>query len=401
MKVLFLCHRFPYPPKRGGKIRPFNIIKHLGDAGHDVTVGSLVRSGEEWLEGRGLEDHCDRVLSGRISGVAANARMIARLPTTVPSSMGYFYSPELDRAVREELARRHYDLVFVHCSSAAQYARHAEGVPSILDFGDMDSQKWFDYSSYRRFPLSMGYWLEATKLSREEKRLARRFDVSTCTTRAELRTLEEFGAAKRSDWFPNGVDSDFFAPGDDEYDPDQIVFIGRMDYFPNQQAMLFFCDEVLPRIVSRRPAARLRIVGAEPSREIRRLGDRPGIEVTGTVPDVRDQVRRAAVSVAPLAIARGTQNKILESMAMGIPVVCSREAAGGVDAEPGQHLEVAQSATDYADLVLRILSDADRRNCLAHEGRRRVLRRHSWQSSMQKLDGIIASVAMGRPCEAS
>lgn len=393
MKILFVCHRLPFPPKRGGKIRPFNVIRHLTESGHSVCVGSLARSKEELEEGQPLQEYCDKLLVGQISPAAAVAKMVARLPTTVPSSMGYFYSRSLHQQIREELRRSTYDLIFVHCSSVAQYVRSARGIPSILDFGDMDSQKWLDYSSYRRFPLSVGYWLEGNKLCREEKRLARRFSLSTCTTEAELATLRSFDAAPKLDWFPNGVDADFFSPTQAPYDPDQICFIGRMDYYPNQQAMIDFCDCVLPLIQTRRPETKLIIVGAEPSTEIKNLARRTGVTVTGTVPDVRDYVRRSSLSVAPLAIARGTQNKILESMAMGVPVVCSRNAAGGIDAIPGQHVLVAESADQYADNIIRVLDNPDERQGLSVSARQRVLSNHSWPASMAKLDTIIDSVA--------
>ena len=271
MKILFVCHRLPFPPKRGGKIRPFNIIRHLTESGHSVTVGSLARSEEELEEGQPLSEYCDKLIVGQINAAAAVARMVARLAN---DSCRRAWATSIRAACtarfREELQQNRYDLVFVHCSSVAQYVSSANGVPSILDFGDMDSQKWLDYSSYRRFPLSMGYWLEGTKLCREEKRLARRFDLSTCTTQAELETLRGFDAARQTDWFPNGVDAEFFSPTDEPYDPDQICFIGRMDYYPNQQAMLNFCNSVLPLIQVRRPATKLTIVGAEPSVEIRK-----------------------------------------------------------------------------------------------------------------------------------
>lgn len=393
MKILFVCHRLPFPPKRGGKIRPFNIIRHLTESGHSVTVGSLARSEEELEEGRPLSEYCDKLHVGQINTVAAVAHMVGRLPTFEPSSMGYFYSRSLHKEIREELQQNRYDLVFVHCSSAAQYVNSAIGVPSILDFGDMDSQKWLDYSTYRRFPLSAGYWLEGTKLCRAEKRLAVRFDLSTCTTQAELETLRGFDAAQRTDWFPNGVDAEFFSPTDDRYDPNQICFIGRMDYYPNQQAMLDFCDSVLPLVKARRPETKLTIVGAEPSAKIRKLAEKPGITVTGTVPDVRDYVRRSALSVAPLAIARGTQNKILESMAMGVPVICSKNAAGGVDAVPGKHLLVGESPERYADNITRLLESEDERHQLSIAARQRVLSSHSWPASLTKVDEIVATVA--------
>lgn len=392
MRVFFACHRLPYPPKRGGKIRPFNIIRHLTELGHNVTVASLARSAEELEEGQPLRDYCDKLLVGRVGRVAAMANMIIRLPSPIPSSMGYFCSQALHRECRKELRETQYDLIFVHCSSAAQYVKTASGIPSILDFGDMDSQKWLDYSSYRRFPLSAGFWIEGTKLCREEKSLARNFDLSTCTTRAELETLQSFGAAQRSDWFPNGVDSEYFAPTDEPYDPDKICFIGRMDYYPNQQAMFDFCRDILPRIQAARPTTRLTIVGAEPSAEIRKLADKPGVTVTGTVPDVRDYVRSSALTVAPLAIARGTQNKILESMAMGVPVVCSGQAAKGVDAIEGKHLVTADNDEQYISEIVGVLDNADRRRELAVEGRNRVLTSHSWSSSLSKLDRIVESL---------
>lgn len=391
MRVMFVCHRFPYPPKRGGKIRPFNIIRHLRDSGHSVTVASLVRSAEEEQEGQGLVDFCDRILVGRISPAKAALHTLARLPTTTPSSMGYFYSRSLHLAIAREIEKTRYDLIFVHCSSAAQYVERVADTPSIMDFGDMDSQKWYDYSAHRRFPLNCGYWLEAVKLKRQEKRLSRSFDVSTCTTPAELATLQSYGSARATNWFPNGVDNEFFSPTGCDYDPNLIVFVGRMDYYPNCQAMLQFCEEVFPRILSARPSARLKIVGAEPTSDILRLREQRGVEVTGTVADVREHANTAALSVAPLRIARGTQNKVLESMAMGVPTVCSVEAAGGVDAEPGRHLITANSIEDYVEAILRIMGDSGERDRLARAGRERVLTHHSWKSSMRKLDEIISS----------
>ena len=388
MRILYVCHRFPFPPARGGKIRPFNMIKHLS-RGHEVVVASLVRSREEAEAGRGLSRHCSDFIMAEVTPTAAWARMITCVPTPRPSSMGYFYSPELARRINERLRRGRFDLIFVHCSSVAAYVSRLSGIPKILDFGDMDSQKWLDYRRFKPFPLSLGYWLEGRKMEAAEKALARRFDLCTCTTKAELETLRQFHVPVQTDWFPNGVDSEFFSPSDAPYDADAISFVGRMDYFPNQQAMLFFANEVFPRIREKRPAATLAIVGAEPSVEIRRLASRSGITVTGTVPDVRDHVRRSAVSVAPLMIARGTQNKIIECMAMGVPVVASPEAAGGVDAVPGEHLLVARSPDDYAGKLLNLMTDRAARQRLASAGRARVETHHSWARSMAKLDRIV------------
>ena len=388
MNILYLCHRFPFPPKRGGKIRPFNMIRHLA-ASHDVTVASLVRSESEAREGAGIASFCSRYVMAEVRNPIQVARMVTRLPTATPSSMGFFYSPTLARSVRELLARERYELIFVHCSSVAQYVEDVLGIPKILDFGDMDSQKWLEYARYKPFPLSTGYWLEGKKLEREERRLARRFDMCTATTRAEWETLRSYGDGFESDWFPNGVDAEYFAPTEEPYDVDTICFVGRMDYYPNQECMFDFCANVLPLLRERRPNIRLTIVGADPSPGVKKLERLPGVTVTGSVPDVRPYVRRSALMVAPLNIARGTQNKILEAMAMGVPVVTSAVAAGGVDAVAQEHFLVANTYEGYSAAVLRIMDNRHERARLARAGRERVLRHHAWAYSMRRLDAVI------------
>jgi sugar transferase (PEP-CTERM/EpsH1 system associated) len=396
MKILYVCHRFPYPPKRGGKIRPFNMIRHLHEAGHEVTVCSLARSAAEAEEGRGIAPHCTAFHVGVVREPLQWARMIVRLPVLTPSSMGYFRSSALERQVDKLLATQRFDLILVHCSSVAQYVEHVRGIPKILDFGDMDSQKWLEYAHHKPFPLSLGYTLEGHKMLWAEKRLARQFDLCTATTRAEWETLESYGTGVATDWFPNGVDAQFFGPDPaGTYDADTISFIGRMDYYPNQECMQRFCNDVWPQLRARRPAMKLLIVGADPSPAIKALGQLPGVTVTGSVPDVRPYVRGSALMVAPLAIARGTQNKILEAMAMGVPVVTSRAAAGGVDAEAERHFLVADTPQELVEAILRVVGDPAERARLSTSGRERMLGHHAWPNSMKRLDAIIERCVTG------
>jgi sugar transferase (PEP-CTERM/EpsH1 system associated) len=396
VNILYVCHRFPFPPKRGGKIRPFNMIRHLA-ADHQVTVASLARSAEEAREAEGIAPYCAHFEVATVRNPIQVLRMVARLPTVAPSSFGFFRSARLAARIRALVATGKFDLVFVHCSSVAPYVTGIRGVPKILDFGDMDSQKWLEYARYKPFPLALGYSLEGRKLEREEKRLARQFDFCTATTRAEWETLESYGSGVPTDWFPNGVDSDYFAPDGSAYEPDLVSFVGRMDYYPNQECMFEFCRSVLPRLRERRPGVRLVIVGADPSPAVRRLADLPGVTVTGSVPDVRPYVRRSALMVAPLNIARGTQNKILEALAMGVPVVTSRVAAGGVDAVDGEHFLTATKPDEYVTAICSILDSAAVRARLSSAGRARMLSHHSWPQSMKRLDGIIEDCLARRP----
>jgi glycosyltransferase involved in cell wall biosynthesis len=218
--------------------------------------------------------------------------------------------------------------------------------------------------------------------------------MGTATTRAERDTLDGYGTGVPTDWFPNGVDSAYFAPDGEDFDADTIAFVGRMDYFPNQECMLAFCASTLPLLRARRPGIKLTIIGANPSPAILRLGEIPHVSVTGSVPDVRPFLRRAAVMVAPLNIARGTQNKILEAMALGVPVVTSTLAAGGVDAVAPDHFLVADTPDEIASAVLRVVEDRDERGRLSRAGRARMLSHHAWEPSMRRLDRIIERTLM-------
>jgi sugar transferase (PEP-CTERM/EpsH1 system associated) len=392
VKILFLTHRLPFPPNHGAKIRPFHLIKHLGRR-HEVTVASLIRSAEEARASAKLRIHCSSILAARTGELRSWWFAAARVPTRTPLSIGYFHSPRLAALLRTELARHRYDLIWVHCSSVARYLAAVSGITKVLDFCDMDSQKWLAYAAARRFPLSMGYRLEGRRLERTEGELLRRFDLCTCSTPAELETLRSHGAATPIDWFPNGVDSDYFAPAD-TYNSDTICFVGNMAYFPNQQSVLRFCADVLPALRAHRPGIRFLIVGSDPSRAIRRLADGSAVVVTGSVADVRPYVRSAALSVAPLQIARGTLNKVLESLAMGVPVVASPAAMNGIDATPGEHLLIANGPHELLQAILRLLDDRRERQRLAAAGRARMLSHHTWERSMQRVDHLLERCRM-------
>ena len=370
------------------------MIRHLAQD-HEVHVVSLARSAEEAKAGEGLAGYCKHSAVALVSNPVQVLRMIARLPTPVPSTLGYFRSSRATRLVTEKLGRVDFDLIVVHSSSMAQYVEHVGGICKVLDFCDMDSQKWLEYGVRKPLPLSLGYWLEGSKLEREEKRMSRHFDLCTVATPAELATLDGYRTGAATDWFPNGVDVEYFTPQGEDYERETITFIGRMDYYPNEECMVRFCAQTLPLLRAHRPGVRLQIVGAEPSRKVRRLGEAQGVVVTGSVPDVRPYLYRSALAIAPLDVARGTQNKILEAMAAGVPVVASRKAAGGVDAVAGEHLLVAEMPGEYASAIERVLAEPAERQRLSVAGRERVLHSHRWEGSMQRLDRIIERCMTG------
>ena len=385
MKILFVCHRFPFPPNEGGKIRAFNMIAHLHQ-NHEVTVASLTETREEQEAVDGIQPYCTQYFSQHISKPLAWLKAIACLFSTVPSSMGYFHSWKLRKRVRQLLKQERYDLIVVHCSSVAPLVLTADNVPKILDFCDMDSQKWLIYARHKPFPLSLAYWWEGQKLQRAEENLAAEFTGSSVATAAELETLKWFNVGKPAFNFPNGVDTEYFAPSNVSYEAQTICFMGKMNYYPNEKCMLEFCANILPLLRKKYPMLKLSIIGSNPTKKIMALQSIQGVEVTGRVDDVRSFVQRCALSVVPLTIARGTQNKILESMAMGVPVVCSKVAARGIDAIPGEHVLVASTPEEYVACISRLLDQQEERARFAKAGRARMLSHHSWEYAMREMD---------------
>ena len=388
MKILFVCHRLPYPPNRGGKIRPFNMIKHLSEK-HTVVVASLADSQQELHDGTGLRDYCSEVVAEVVPKPVRWLRAWKALFSTSPSSVAYFWSPELRRRIEATLLKIQFDVIIVHCAFMAQYVLDARSPRRVLDFGDLDSAKWGDYSRSKRFPHRLGYKLEASKMRNYERYVAGHFDQCTVTTRGELEEFGKLGLNLPCSVIPNGVDSQYFRSNSTRRNSHIIVFVGRMDYFPNIDGVLYFTKHILPIVRRSVPDAQLRIVGSNPSRAVRDLATVYGITVTGHVPDVRPYLEDAAVAVAPLRLARGTQNKILEAMAMSMPVVATSAAAKGIDAIPGRHLSIGDDPGEFATKVVELLKNPDLRTQLSIAGCRQVQHAHAWSSSMGVLDGLL------------
>lgn len=395
MKILFACHRFPFPPNRGGKIRPFNMIRHLSQK-HELFVASIAHTQLELAEGAGLKEYCAEIYNEVVPERLRWLQALRAVPSSTPSSVAYFSSPRLRARVREAGRKVAFNAVVVHCAFAAQYGLEVPSRFRLMDFGDLDSGKWMDYSRWRSFPLSRGYYLEWHKLRRYEKQLVASFDYCTLTTQGELEEFKKLNVECPHEVIPNGVDGSYFHPDGGPSKAKPIVaFLGRLDYYPNIDGVLHFAQTIFPTIRTAVPDVTLRIIGSNPTRAVQRLRRIPGVVVTGHVPDVKLFLKDVMVSVAPLRIARGTQNKILESMALGIPVVTTPVAAKGIHAVPGKHLLVANGESQFAELVLKLFNNEDLRRTLGQTGRAQVENAHSWSTSMRLLDEVLAN----RPAE--
>ena len=390
MKILFLCHRLPYPPQRGGKIRPFNMIRHLA-VNHEVTVATLARTADEGAAGQELHRYCHDLHVGRISKPAGWARFALYGMSAAPATFGYFYSSELHRTIRRLLDTQGFDCIVVHCSSMGPYVAGHRGCRKVMDFGDADSEKWLEYGRTAPFPLSQAFRFEGRKVRRYEAWLGRQFDACSVNAPREGDVLAAYVHSPIR-VIPNGVDLEYFEPARPSgrgYVPNRIVFTGNMSYRPNVDAVRHLVTAVLPRIRRDIPDVQLCIVGMDPTSAVRRLADKDRVVVTGRVDDVRPYFDSAAVAVAPLRVARGLQNKVLEAMAMRVPVVASPAAFEGISAVAGRDLLVAAGPKAFSRAVVALLRDPAARERYAAAGRTCVETSHNWSRLLQRLEDLV------------
>ncbi|MDB5415389.1 MAG: putative glycosyltransferase [Rubritepida sp.] len=389
-RLLFLCHRIPYPPEKGDKIRAWHMLEHLTRS-WEVDLGCLVDDRADFDHVPTLERHCATVeacWTGSRSEAAFRA--LRQLRPGRPLSLGWFHEARLQRWVEAQLDTRRHDAVFVYSSAMAPYAMGAghPGLHRVLDMVDVDSEKWRAYAADARPPMRQVWAREARTLLAFEREAAADFDRTLFVSAAEAAHFAALApeCADRLDHVDNGVALARFDPALPTQSPysgerPAIVFTGTMDYRPNVEAVAWFAREVMPQLAGR---AEFHIVGANPAPAVRALAQLPGIFVTGTVPDVRPYIAHAAVAVAPLRIARGIQNKVLEAMAMGRPVVASPEAYEGVRARPGRDILVADGAAEMAQRVTEVLDGKHPELGLA--GRAAVMAGHDWRATLRRLD---------------
>jgi polysaccharide biosynthesis protein PslH len=397
-RLLFLAHRIPYPPDKGEKIRAWHMLEHLA-RDWAVDLGCLVDDPADAQHLSVLRGCCTEVHAAPVTRSGRIARTLFGTRPGEPLSLAWFHEPGLARWVRAGLGARRYEAVLVYSSAMATYVPPGPGGPlRILDMVDVDSEKWRAYAASAGGPKRLVWAREARTLLAFERRVAAQFDRTLLVSAQEAQTFAMLApeVASRIDWVENGVDVARFDPECDWPDPyaaesPAIVFTGTMDYRPNVEAVSFFATEVMPRLASLSPAPHFHIVGANPSPAVRALAELPRVHVTGSVPDMRPYLAHAAVAVAPLRIARGIQNKVLEAMAMARPVVASPEAHEGVRAVAGRDLLVADGAEAMAAAVTQVLAGG--MPGLGTAARAAVLAGYDWKATLARLDDILVAAS--------
>ena len=392
MKILYLCQRIPFPPDRGDRIPVYHQLRRLCKT-HEVVVGSLAHSGtrknaEMLKKELGVKtlapDHSRR---HQISG------MILAFLHGQPASLGYFKNMELQKLIDAEQVENRFDAIIVFSSSMAQYVENRENIVRIMNFCDVDSLKWESLARKSYWPMRWIYRRESRTLLAYERKIAALFNASCVVSRNEAELFRKYIPGNTVDIIENGVDVDFFSALPRNIDGIKIVFVGVMDYPPNVDAVDFFANHVWNRIREVHTNARFIIVGARPAKSVLRLARIPGIEVTGYVNDVRPYLAAAAVSVAPLGVARGVQNKILEAMAAGVPVLTTPDVAKGLpDGSERLIFTAERNAESFAITLLDLIKNEATREERAKEAAEFIRQNCVWDMKLRALDALLARV---------
>lgn len=402
--ILFLVHRIPYPPNKGDKLRSYHILKHLAQH-HRVHLGTFVDDADDWQHVDAVTKLCGgEVLCLPLSPKGAKLRSLTAFATGDALALPYYRDARMTRWVEQIVERHRIRRVMVFSSPMAQYVNDMDDLDRLIDFVDVDSDKWNQYARTSGRVMSWIYRREATKLLAFERHSASRAIASVFVTQAESALFRELAGDLISPVITveNGVNVDYFSAdgvarpegwteGRDEAANHRIVFTGAMDYRPNVDAAAWFCRDVMPLVRHHLPGASFWIVGARPTPEVRALARAGEVFVTGTVPDVRPYLAHAGVAVVPMRLARGIQNKALEAMAMGTPTIVSRTSAVALNAVPDRDFRLADDAESFARATVEVLADPLRRRTIGDAGRRAVVENYDWSRNLARIDRCFAS----------
>lgn len=395
--LLYLAHRIPYPPNKGDKIRSFNFLKHLGQD-YQVYLGAFIDDPRDWRYKEALQELCSEVFLVGMKPVFRKIRSLTGMFSGEALTLPYYRHRAMQVWVNETIKRQSIDRALIYSSAMAQYVMRpgaddrTRRLHKIVDFVDVDSEKWRQYSDRHRWPMSWIYSREGKKLLDYDRRVASDFDISIFVTHEEAELFRSLApeAAAHITHLNNGVDTEYFSPDQAYPNPyaagdHVLVFTGAMDYWANVDAVTWFANEVMPRVRERVPAAKFYIVGSRPTDTVYRLGALPGVHVTGAVRDIRPYLAHAAAAVAPLRIARGVQNKVLEAMAMARAVVVTPQGFDGIVGQADSEAIIAETANDFATAVIKLLGDPDKAAQLGQVARKHIERTYAWENNLQAL----------------
>ena len=386
MNILFLTSRLPFPPIGGDKLRVFKFLEFLSKENY-ITLFLFIDNKFQIPDIEVYKKYFSRIEIIYLPSYISYLNCIIGLFGKLPLQVYYYRSRRMRRLIEKEI--ENFDLIFVHLIRMAEYVKGFKMIPKILDLTDaisLNYQRSIKYQKGLKYLISR---IEKDRVLKYEIEIIKDFNRNFLVSETDKNYLNGYAETEDVEIIPNGVDLEYFSYNENNFDAKCIVFMGNMRTYPNNDTVKYFCDSIFPIVLRRYPDVKFYIVGANPTREVFALGKRKNVIVTGEVDDIRPYIRRAVVSVCPLRVGSGILNKILESMALGTPVVTSTIGLEGIDAIPNEEILVSDNKYEFAEKIISLMENPDLRNRIALNGRKLIEEKYSDKIVMNKVKKVL------------
>ncbi|MFT2090386.1 TIGR03087 family PEP-CTERM/XrtA system glycosyltransferase [Paraglaciecola sp. 2405UD69-4] len=399
MNILLLSHRVPFPPNKGEKIRTFHQVQHLNELGHQVHLIAPYEDETELVYFKALEDSlCSTVTTSLLSKKLV--RLLKGLIKGKALSVANFYNLKLQKQFDDFVTKNNIDAIICSASSVAEYVFKSEALEAmkrapllIMDFMDVDSDKWGQYKESSSFPMSLIYSREQRLLKAYEKQIVEQFDTCYLIAEAEVNLFnEKVIKSDKVQVMGNGLDTSAYYPNPlkKQSGGSTFLFTGVMNYKPNEDAVLWFVKECWPSILKTHPESRFIIAGMSPSSDILQLKNEESIEVTGFVDDILPYYHQADIFVAPFRLARGVQNKVLQAFSCALPVISTPMGAEGILCTPGKDILIASTPAEFIQQAKKLISNTKLAESIAQNSEEIIKQNYSWQSQLKPLVSLLS-----------
>jgi sugar transferase (PEP-CTERM/EpsH1 system associated) len=400
LNILFLTHRVPFPPNKGEKIRTYHQLKHLSELGHTIYLFSPYEDESELEHFNALlESFCTKVEPEQLKH--KSIRLLKGLAKGQSLSVANFYDKNLQLKFDHFLSINTVDAILCSASSMAEYVFKSKTINTldkkpllIMDFMDVDSDKWGQYKQSSSFPMSMIYAREQYLLSKYEKRIVEKFDACYLIAQVEVTLFnQQVIQSDKVQVMGNGLDTTAFYPAKDKKaNPYPIfLFTGVMDYKPNVDAVVWFAEKCWGDIIKQHPRARFIIAGMNPNKDVMKLVELTGVEVTGFVDDILPYYHQADIFVAPFRLARGVQNKVLQAFSCALPVISTPMGAEGIICQPDRDILIASSPEQFIQQANKLIAQPKLAQSIGESAEKLITKHYSWQSQLQPLFNLLCS----------
>ncbi len=393
--LLFLVHRIPFPPNKGDKIRSYHLLQFLSEH-YRIYLAAFIDDPQDEQYRDKVSEYCVNSCLETLNPQLAKIRSLTGLISNKALSIPYYHSSSMQQWVNEVVEQQPIKKILLFSSPMAQFVEHLpDNILKVMDFVDIDSDKWKQYCKTHKGLMSWVYAREARQLFNYEKQIARQFYASLFVSQQEAKLFKNLypAVSKKVYGISNGVDTEYFSTSQTFVSPYKedykvLVFTGAMDYWANCDAVIWFAKKIFPTLHQQDNSYRFYIVGSRPTDAVKTLGAIPGVIVTGRVEDIRPYIQYAQLAVAPLRIARGIQNKVLEAMSMGKAVVATPNAIEGIELPDNLKKTVSDTETGMQQHIME-LADNNVREDIERQARQWIMEHYSWQSTLKPLLSIL------------